>query len=238
MPGSSVAGTTYSRADILSRLRHVNQAAGLRSTFSYSNVLYLVAGEALGTRAGTSWDDLVRKRLFEPLGMASSHTGMRGLDKVRNVARPHSDVTGEMHPVPFLDGDNVAPAAALVSNAHDMARWVRMLLGHGTLEGHKVLSQETVRELFSPQMVIPRGPFSRQIRPESHLEAAGFGWMLRDWRGMLLVWNTGGMDGMTSSVGLLPEDNLGVIVLTNGGRTSFPEALVARILDAYTGQPK
>lgn len=229
-------GTTYSRADILSRLRHVTQASGLRSTFSYSNVLYLVAGEALATRAGSSWDDLVRKRLFEPLGMTASRTGVRGLDKVRNVARPHSDAVGEMHPIAFLDGDNVAPAAALVSNAQDMARWMRMLLGRGSLEGHKVLSPETVETLFSPHMVVPRGPYSRQIRPESHLEAAGLGWMLRDWHGRLLVWNTGGMDGMSSSVGLLPEENLGIIVLTNGGRTSFPEALVARLLEVYTGK--
>jgi CubicO group peptidase (beta-lactamase class C family) len=132
----------------------------------------------------------------------------------------------------------VAPAAALVSNAQDMARWMRMLLGRGSLEGRKVLNPETVETLFSPHMVVGRGPFSRQIRPESHLEAAGFGWMLRDWHGRLLVWNTGGMDGMSSSVGLLPEENLGIIVLTNGGRTSLPEALVAWLLDVYTGKAR
>jgi CubicO group peptidase (beta-lactamase class C family) len=231
-------GTSYGRAEVLSRLRHVGQAAGLRSTFSYSNVLYLAAGEALAARAGTSWDDFLSQRVFAPLGMASTRTGVRGLEAVRNVARPHSDRLGDMRPVPFRDGDNVAPAAALLSNAQDMARWMKMLLGRGTLEGRKVLSPEVVEELFSPHMVVPRGAFSRQVRPESHLEAVGLGWFLRDWRGRLLVWNTGGMDGMSCSVGLLPEEGLGVVVLTNGPRTSFPEALVARALEAYTRAPQ
>jgi hypothetical protein len=118
-----------------------------------------------------------------------------------------------------------------------VARWLQLLLGRGTLEGRQVLRAETVEALHTPQMVLPRGPFTRKLYPESHFDAAGLGWVLKDHRGRWMVWNTGGMDGMSCSAALLPEEGLGVVVLTNGARTSFPEALVYRVVDAYLGAP-
>jgi CubicO group peptidase (beta-lactamase class C family) len=230
-------GTTYGRQDILARLRHLEQASGLRTTYSYSNVLYLVAGEVAAARAGMSWDDLVRTRLFEPLGMRSTGTRLEELLKRPNRARPHVDRTGSATPIAHLDGGNVGPAAAIHSNVKDMARWLQLMLGRGTLDGKKVLSAEVVDALHTPQTLIPRGAFARKLFPESHLDAAGMGWVLKDHRGKWMVWNTGGMDGMSCSAALLPEEGLGVVVLTNGPRISFPEALVYRVVDAYLGAP-
>ncbi len=230
-------GTKYTRKDIIARLRHLEQQAGLRGTVTYSNVMYLVAGEAAAARAGMSWDSLVRKRLFEPLGMSSTGTHVEELAALSNVATPHVDRTGEPRPARWMDGSAVGPAAAIHSNARDLARWLLMLLGKGTLEGKRVLSPEVVEELHTPQMPLRRDALTRRLFPESHLDAHGLGWLLKDHRGRWMVWNTGGMDGMTCSAALLPEEALGVIVLTNGPRTSFPEALVYRVVDSYLGAP-
>jgi hypothetical protein len=86
-------------------------------------------------------------------------------------------------------------------------------------------------------MLLRREALGRRLYPESHLDAHGMGWLLKDYRGRWMVWNTGGMDGMSCSTALLPEENLAVIVLTNGPRTSFPEALVYRVVDSYLGAP-
>jgi len=230
-------GLGYRPDEILARLRYATQGSSLRAAFSYQNVLYLVLGEVVAARAGMSWQRFTRERLLGPLGMNETRLTLAELAGASNVARPHSDRSGAMVPLPaHEDGDPVAPAASASSTAADLARWMRFQLGDPGVGG-ALVRPETREEMQAPQMLDPLGPSGRKLYPGARFRAYAFGWVVQDHRGRTVVWNTGGLSGMTCSLALVPEEKLGVAVLTNGPRIALPEALVFRALDAYLGAP-
>src|SRR5690606_29966885 len=122
-------------------------------TFGYQNIMFTTAGEAAGRAAGMSWDDLVRTTLLEPLGMRRSNTSVTQLAGMDNVATPHAKRDGRAVPIPWRNIDNAGPAGSINSSAADMTRWLRMLLAKGELDGTRVLSPATVREIQQPHTI-------------------------------------------------------------------------------------
>lgn len=226
---------SYGRAETARRMRYLKPAAGLRAQFTYNNQMYLVAGLALEAAAKTGWDDFVRQRLFAPLGMTASNTSVTALISASNVAQPHAKLRGEVRRLPFNNNDSIAPAGSINSNAVEMASWVRLFLNKGAFGGKQILSPQAVRALQSQQTVIPVGPVTERLFPSTHFQGYGLGWFVRDYRGRKVVEHGGNVDGMTAQVGMLPEEKLGVVVLSNMDGTPFPAALMYRVFDAFLG---
>lgn len=234
--------TTFSRTEIVGGMRHVRPSSSLRSRYAYANVPFVAAGEVLATVAGASWDEVVRDRLLVPLGMSRTTTGLPA--SAENLAEPHIEVEGVVRPIAPMDFANAAAAAGIHSTASDMARWLAMLLECG--QGKEppagrtcVLKPESVRRLWSAQTV--RGtpdppPGLESLR--ANFAAYGLGFGLRDYRGRKLVSHTGGLPGYVSLVTLVPEERLGLVVLTNQEETGAFEAVGYRILDEYLGAPR
>jgi len=231
-------GSGYDRAEVLRRVSRVEPSFGFRSRFGYQNIMFLAAGEVLAATAGQSWDDFVAERIFKPLGMSRSNTTVRGLAENPNVATPHAEVEGEVLAIPYRNIDNVAPAGAINSCAADMAQWIKLVLGGGVFEGNRMISEKALREMLAPQAVLPQEFPSQRVFPDSHLAAYGLGWMLRDYHGRLLVHHGGGIDGMIAEVALVPEENVGVVALTNLSPNALDDAVAMRIIDAYLGAPE
>lgn len=225
----------YDRAETARRLRYLKPAAGLRSQFTYNNHMYLVAGLALEAAAKTDWDAFVRTRLFAPLGMTASNTSLSALGGAQNVAQPHAKFQGKVQRLPFNNIDSFAPAGAINSNAAEMSSWVRLFLNKGKFAGKQILTPQVVRALQSQQTVIQVGPLTERLFPSTHFQGYGMGWFVRDYRGRKVVEHGGNVGGMTAQVGMLPEENLGVVILSNMDSTPFPTALMYRVFDAYTG---
>lgn len=225
----------YGRAETARRMRYLKPVAGLRSQFTYSNQMYLVAGLALEAATRTGWDDFVRLRLFAPLGMTASDTSVTALERAPNAARSHAKIRGKVERLPFNNNDSIAPAGSISSNAGEMANWVRLFLNDGAFGGRQVLSPQVVRALQSQQTVIPVGPLTERLFPTTHFQGYGLGWFVRDYRGRKVVEHGGNVDGMTAQVGMLPEEKLGVVILSNMNNTPFPAALMYRVFDSFLG---
>ena len=97
----------------------------------------------------------------------------------------------------------IAPAGAINSSARDMSLWVRFMLGGGTWNGKRLVSEKAFEQIVSPQMTIAGGI------------AYGFGWFLRDWYGHKVVEHGGNIDGFNAQVALMPDQNVGFVLLTN-----------------------
>jgi CubicO group peptidase (beta-lactamase class C family) len=231
--GSLLIG--YDRAETARRMRYLKPAAGLRSQFTYNNHMYLFAGLALEAVSKTSWEEFVRKRLFAPLNMTASNTSVSAFTQGSNVAQPHASIQSKVQRLPLRGIESHAPAGAVNSNALDMSNWVRMFLNKGSFEGRQILSPQVVRILQSQQTVIPVGPLSEKLFPSTHFQGYGMGWFVRDYRGRKVVEHGGNVDGMTAQVGMLPEENLGVVIMSNMNATPFPLALMYRVFDAFLG---
>jgi CubicO group peptidase (beta-lactamase class C family) len=229
-------GSPFSRKEILTRIRYLEPNSSFRSEFGYQNIMVLGAGEAVAAVAGQSWDDLVERRILQPLGMRESSTSIRALASASDVAAPHDWRDGRPVSVPWRDIDNVAPAGSINSSALDMAQWIRFLLADGSHGGRSLIKPATLREIESPQTIVRNPPDS--LRPSMHFSAYGLGVGMHDYLGVKVMTHTGGIDGMLSQVTWVPERKLGVVILTNtSGHNALFTALANRVLDAYLGAP-
>ena len=232
--------TDLSRADIIHRLRFIKPATSFRSAYAYDNLLYLVAGQLIPAVTGQSWDDFVKQRIFQPLGMTHTYANSEGLFSGGDVATPHSRLSGKLEPLPFSSHDNNAPAGSINSCVADMAKWLIVRLNDGDMGGGKRLfSAAQAREMWSAVTILPidgpsgDSPALAAVRP--NFAAYGLGWRLSDYRGHKLVGHTGGLAGYVSRVALVPDMKLGVVVLTNQEAEGAHLAIAETVLDYYMG---
>ena len=120
-----------------------------------------------------------------------------------------------------------------------MAQWVRLHLNGGKYEGKQLISAANINEMQMPQTIIRLEGQMKVLYPQALFLSYGMGWFLSDYRGKKLVEHGGSIDGMRALVAMLPEEKLGVVVLTNLSGTILSIPLSYRIFDAYLGaQPQ
>lgn len=243
LPGHDLMwyGSPASRDQLLDRLSELEGSAGLRSRFQYQNLMYVTAGALIEKAAGRRWDEVMRERLLGPLGMRASSLSLEALRGVENRASPYERRTagnGGVEKVPLRSLDAVGPAGALNSNVLDLARWVRLQLGDGRFEGRRVVSGTALRETQTPQAIVRDPSLTRLFRDEGQPYLLyGLGWYVQPYRGHHLLHHGGNIDGFTSFVSFLPQDGVGVVVLSNLGQTYLPFALTFHIYDRLLGLP-
>ena len=231
----------FTREEIARRIRYLTPATSFRSHYAYDNVLYVVAGEVVKAASGMEWDDFVRSRIFQPLGMQSANTTVRDFRPGDNVAVPHARVstTGAMEAIGWDTVDNIGGGAAVNASVSDWARWLMVQLDSGRVDGGGRLWQERqTRAMWNPEINIPVGIPTGAFAPlRANFNGYALGWSIRDYRGLKLVTHTGGLAGMLSRVFLVPEKKLGIVVFTNGETNAF-NALGWWMLDYYLGAPR
>ena len=230
-----VTNTDFTRQDVVRALRHLKPVTSFRSQFAYDNLLYVVAGEVVAVASGKSWEDFVSTRVLAPLGMSDCAVSVDRLRAKTNIAAPHSLVEGKLTTVAPLGLALVAPAGAIQCSINGMAKWVSAQLARGkTADGSTLFSAAQSEEMWTPQTILaPRGKEAELTR--THFMAYGLGWGLQDFDGYKRVFHNGGVPGMVTHVSLIPELNLGVVVLTNQQEDLALSAISLQILEAYAG---
>jgi CubicO group peptidase (beta-lactamase class C family) len=221
-------------AALIERLGALPQSSSLRERFGYSNLMYIVAGELLARRSGVTWEEFVAKEVLAPLGMTRSSVELSKLAAIPNVATPHIRSGAGIVRVPHDDHRNVGPSGAIYSSANDLGRWLRFLLNDGELDGKRLIKRETLAQTMTPQMLIgPTGPADDLLFPRANVIAYGMGWFVSDYRGHRTSSHTGSIDGMAAFISLLPEQRLGVAVVSNLEGDMARAAIRNWIFDRY-----
>jgi CubicO group peptidase (beta-lactamase class C family) len=224
-------------AEGLRRVQHVQQAGPFRAGFLYNNFGYVTAAAVAERIAGADWAQLVRTRLFQPLGMTDSVAGQEKFAAVSNAAAPHARFGGRVAPVEAFPLRMVAPAGGVYSSARDMARWVQLFLNDGRAGERQLISPQSMRAIQAMHTPIPLGSQTRSLFPSTHFTGYGLGWFMRDYRGVKLLEHGGNTTGMTAHVAFVPELDLGIVILSNRDSTSLPTALLYRAIDMALGEP-
>lgn len=225
----------YDRNEVLNRVRYLKPASSMRSRYGYQNIMFLAAGQIVPSITGREWDDFVRDRIFVPLGMNATGTTIRTLANSNDVATPHGRLDDKWQPVAWRNIDNIAPAGSINSNVYEMAQWVRLQLGGGVYEGKRLVSAAAMKEMHSPQTIQRIAGATERLFPEIHFSAYGLGWGMNDYRGRKVLTHSGGIDGMSALVAMIPEEKIGLVILTNMGSASPNNALAYKIFDTYLG---
>jgi CubicO group peptidase (beta-lactamase class C family) len=229
-----------STRDILTRVARLELAYSLRSDFVYQNVMYQAAGEVVAAASGMPWERFVETRIFAPLGMTRSRATLANVRALNdaNVSSAHWDFGGDVRVIDEQPVDPVPAAGSAWSTADDAARWMRFLLDSGRVNGQRLVSEASFRELFRPQVIVPAAQFYPSIaltRPR--WMTYGLGWFQQDYRGMHIAMHTGSIAGRTAIVGLVHSQRLGVFFFANTDHEEFRHALMWRVIDRYTGAP-
>jgi CubicO group peptidase (beta-lactamase class C family) len=230
-------GSEYDRDEILRRVRFLQPSWSFRSQFGYQNLMYLAAGQVISRVANTSWDDYVARRIFQPLGMTSTNTSVRTLAGQADVASPHAEIDDTVRVIPWRNIDNIAPAGSINSNVVDMAQWVRLQLGKGKYNGKQLISSAQVEEMHTPHTIIRQDAAFRMQFPGVNFFEYGMGWFLQDYRGKKVVHHGGNIDGMSALVAMIPEDNFGMVILTNMNGSTLPSVLMYKTFDLHLKAP-
>jgi CubicO group peptidase (beta-lactamase class C family) len=232
--------TTYSREDVIYKLRFMKPQSSFRSHYAYDNLLYMTAGQIIPAVTGTSWDDYIRQHIFAPLGMNHSNVSNTEFKPGDDYAFPHSRVDGKLQVIPFGLLDNAGPAGAINSCAADMAKWVQLELNRGKFTGRdgRLFSEDRSKEMWSGQTILPVGdPPPPLAGLKANFADYALGWGLRDYHGRKLIGHTGGVGGFVSRVMLVPEENLGVVILTNAEEGGAFDSILYHVLDFYFHLP-
>jgi CubicO group peptidase (beta-lactamase class C family) len=235
--------TTFTRAHVVTAARHLPLVSSLRSRYAYNNLGFVVAGEIVHAVSGKPWEDFVRERILTPLGMSETKISSRGLDPATsNMAVPHSKgwrLEGTLKPIPPTEDFVWAAAAGLKSNVTDLAKWVTLQLNGGRLpNGGSLFSEKQAAEMWSAQIPIrisDPDPALKATKPS--FSAYGLGWNLRDYHGRKIVSHSGGLTGMVTFTLLVPQEKLGIIVLTNQEEGGAFQSIAYHVLDHYLGLP-
>lgn len=233
--------TTFTRAEILRAVRHVEPATSFRSRYAYNNIMFVVAGEVVARVSGRPWGQFLQEKILGPVGMSRTTTSASVPVADGNVATPHLHLEGEPRPYRRLSFENAAGAVGVNSSARDMARWLRMLLECGNASPGRadcVLQASSVQEMWSAQTVmsLPKLPDELDaLRPD--FVAYGLGFRVDEYLGAKRVSHGGAVPGYFSKVTLVPAERLGIVVLTNQESRVATETATHLVLDRYMRRP-
>lgn len=226
-------GGGASREELMHRLRYLEPTRDLRAFWQYQNLMYLAAGYLAGVIAGTTWEELVQRRIFDPLGMSSSGFSVAHAQQMPDYARPYRDDDDGAKEIPFLNIDAIAPAGAITSTISDLGRWLLLNLNRGELDGKRIISEAQMAELHTPRMVMP----TWNKYPESAQSSYAHGWGVDTYRGHTKLAHGGNIDGFSSLVTFLPDDGVGVVVLTNKNASFMPRNITFTVIDRLLDLP-
>jgi len=228
---------SFTREDIIYALRYFEPVSGFRSKYAYDNLLYIVAGEVIPRVTGKSWGEFVESRIMRPAAMKRCFADMIPKRAMKNIASPHGVIEGQLS---VIDRSRIprqppvsAAAGGVVCSLDDMLTWARTQLNHGTApSGVELFSAAQSKELWKPRTLRNVSERDYELN-RTHFKAYGLGWRLADVHGYKEVAHTGTLAGMKSSVVLIPELELAVVLLTNGSSSAARTAVMNTIVRSF-----
>ena len=233
--GDLLGEVGYDRREVLRRIRFVPPAASFRDKALYSNLGFFTAGEVAARVAGSTWNDVVQARLLTPMGMTRSAASVLTAPKDDNRSGTFGRVNGRIQAITPSTQIVMGAAGSMVSTASDLSRFMRMLLGEGSLDGRPVLTAKAVDEMFEPSMVAEIS--FTEVLPISQETGFGYsmGWGYYYFHDAKVLEKGGALDGARAIIVLVPERQLGIAVLANLNLTILPEAIRAYVLEQELG---
>ena len=211
--------SSFTRRELWDRLRYLEPAAPLRTKFLYNNLMFTAAGQVVEELSGKTWEQFVKQRIFDPLGMSHSTLTIEDNIKGPEPGVPYSERrdSTELYRQPYYTAEvAIAPAGAINSNVEDLSRWVIALLNKGKVDGKQVLPEAVLRETMAPSLSLPNSALETRGWGENLNSYYGMGRTISSYRGHLLAVHGGDLPGFHSQISVMPNDNLGVILLVIG----------------------
>lgn len=226
---------TDSRDSLLQRVRYQEPTFGVRQRWQYNNFMFMAQGMIAEKITGKSWEQNVREKLLQPLGMTRSNLSIEELEKSTDAAKGYS-LKNEKDIVvsDYYHIKAMAPAGSINSSVNEMANWVITWINGGKFNGKEILPATYVTEAISSQMVIGAALPSKE-HPDVQFANYGFGWFMASYKGHYRVEHGGNIDGFSASTSFFPSDSVGIVVLVNQNGSRVPSIVRNTVADHLLG---
>jgi CubicO group peptidase (beta-lactamase class C family) len=229
----------YSHEELVRRAGRLPLDKPFRGAFQYQSIMFTAAGLAVASASGMPWDEFVRQRLLEPLQMSGAVFTTSDAHRTPDYAFPHRlNPRGEVEMIDFYPLDRPNPAGSLHASAGDLARWLCFQLGDGTFHGRRLVSARNLAQTHTPQIDIPMDDNDRVIFPQARQMSYGMGWVILQHGGQTMLMHAGAIDGFRAHLTLIPQRQLGIVLLSNLGQTKMNLALSHSLLDLLLDLPR
>ena len=223
-----------STAGVRERFEKLKPLYGFRSRWGYTNAAFMMAGEIIPKVTGATWGDFLKEKIFLPLGMTNTLALSKDIPGASNKATAHTVWMDELRKIPYGRIDAMAACGSISSSVYDLSKWIIAQLDNGKLDGKEIIPASAIAQTRLPHSILGNGG---HLFNTGHFSLYGLGWFLEEYNGKKIVSHTGGVNGFVTSVTLVPEEKLGIVVLTNTDVNNFFEALKWEIIDAYMKLP-
>lgn len=225
-------GSDLTRKQMYERLRYLESSKGFRAAYQYNNLMFMTAGLLAERLGGSRWEDLVRQRILQPLGMSRSNFTVNDSQKADDFALPYLSDKDVVKPIPFRNIDEIGPAGSINSSVEEMIRYVQFHIGKGREGDRQLLSERGAEQMQTPQMAVSGTIQYDEVGHSSY----GLGLAVGAYRGNKVVEHGGGIDGFISFLSFMPGKKIGMIVLSNlAGDNPAPVIVTRNIYDRVLG---
>lgn len=216
--------TDRSAQDLYSRLRYLEPATPIRDKFLYNNMMYAAAGRLIEIKSGESYPDFIRRHILEPLDMHSTVFSLKEMQASEDYSLPYDEHrdSAKLYQIPYYDElVGLQSAGAMISNVGDLSHWLIALMNGGRFAGRQALPSEVVAETLEPAIALPNPDGSTWTGWNLLNTTYGMARFISVYRGHLLTYHGGHIDGYRAQISAMPQDRIGVIVLVMGEHTGF-----------------
>ncbi len=228
----------WTQEEIIRRVGLLPLDKPFRTTFQYQSTMFTVAGFAAAKASGTTWEELVRKRLLDPLDMKATQFTTKAIEKVADKASPHRlDGDNKPYVIAAYPTDVPEPAGSIQSNAGDLSKWLLFHLNNKKVNGKPLVSPRHLEETHTPQIVLRMDATDRAMFPETHRMSYGMGWVIQDHFGNRLLQHAGAIDGFRCHFTMVPKSRLGIVLLCNLHHSRMNIALSNSLLETLLKLP-
>ena len=226
----------YSSKEIVRRMRYMKPAYSMRSSFIYQNLMYVVAGEVIEKISGKSWHQFINERLFRPLNMNHTYALIDDAKNESSKITPHWWFGDTL--VKAIENFNYGgydPAGSVVSSADDIVQWLKFWQDSGKVNGKRLISAASYEEILKPQSFVTADEFyPTQVKTKPHWMTYGLGWFQQDYRGKMIQYHTGSLDGSIAIHGFIPEEKFSIYLFANLDHSELRHAIMWKAIDLWS----
>ncbi|MFL7944378.1 serine hydrolase (plasmid) [Priestia megaterium] len=226
-------GSSLTRKDIAEKIQYLELDAPFRTSFLYNNLMYATISYMVEEITNQTWEQYVSEHILQPLHMEDTNFSVTTSQAKDDHALPYIEKNEDIVKVPFRNIDTVGAAGCINSNIEDMAKWVLFHLNQGKVGEHELITPDMLQQMYEPHIPIPDEPLLSTS--ETTLNCYGLGWFISAYRGYKVIHHGGNIDGFSALVSFIPEENIGLVILTNTGTTLLPSYLANQIYDELLG---
>lgn len=226
-------GGNISVDQLVHNVRYLKPEHSFRNNMDYNNIMFIVAGEIIHKISGKSWAEFIEERIMKPVGMTASFGSYHRAKAIENKIDAHAPINGKAVAVAHDWNETANAAGGILSNINDMTTWANFLMnGFVTKDGKRLVSEKNAHMLWQIQQPIP---MAAKNSYDTKFYGYGLGWFISDVKGHRQIQHSGGLIGTVTHFTMIPDMNLGIVVLTNQQSGAAFTTITNTVKDAYLG---